>query len=57
MSSPATALPTEPIPQDGKKRKGVGKVLYQVRTVFKRGTRTKKGAAGPTAPAAAVITR
>ncbi|KAI1450412.1 hypothetical protein F5Y02DRAFT_114597 [Annulohypoxylon stygium] len=56
MSSPATALPTEPIPQDGKKRKGVGKVLYQVRTVFKRGTRTKKGAAGPTAPAAAVIT-
>ncbi|KAI0152540.1 hypothetical protein F4776DRAFT_37651 [Hypoxylon sp. NC0597] len=56
MSSPATTLPTGATSEEDKKRKGVGKVLYQVRTAFKRGGRSKKGTAGPTAPAAAVIT-
>ncbi|KAI1142461.1 hypothetical protein F5Y05DRAFT_227091 [Hypoxylon sp. FL0543] len=56
MSSPATALPAGSGPEEDKKRKGVGKVFHQVRTVFKRSGRSKKGAAGPTAPASAVVT-
>ncbi|KAI1401355.1 hypothetical protein F4819DRAFT_334105 [Hypoxylon fuscum] len=51
MSTPAAAAPTGATPKDGKKRKGVGKVLYRVRAVFKRGTHPKKGVAGqPTEP-------
>ncbi|KAI2607271.1 uncharacterized protein GGS25DRAFT_522792 [Hypoxylon fragiforme] len=50
MSSPTTATPTGVLPTDGKKRKGVGKVLYRVRTVFKRGGRSKKGTVEPVAP-------
>ncbi|KAI0161139.1 hypothetical protein GGR52DRAFT_576543 [Hypoxylon sp. FL1284] len=64
MSSQAATGPTGAPPKDGKKRRGVGKVLYQVRSVFKRGGRSKSrpGQAGdpasalmsqPAAPAAA----
>ncbi|KAI1386553.1 uncharacterized protein F4822DRAFT_319907 [Hypoxylon trugodes] len=59
MSSTAAATATPPTgsaPQDEKKRKGVGKVLYRVKTVFKRGGRPKKGAEAEesTAPTAVV---
>ncbi|KAI0387743.1 hypothetical protein F5Y04DRAFT_240886 [Hypomontagnella monticulosa] len=57
MSSPATATATAPGPQDGKKRKGVGRVLYHVKTVFKRGGRSKKASTGPTAPSGALMSQ
>ncbi|OTB06411.1 hypothetical protein M426DRAFT_20865 [Hypoxylon sp. CI-4A] len=55
MSSPAAVGPTGAGLEDDKKRKGVGKVLYRVKTVFRRGERSKKGTAGPTEPSAAAL--
>lgn len=52
MSSPTAADPAGSISREAKKRKGVRKVLYNVKTVFKWSARTKKGAP-PAAPAAA----
>ncbi|OTB09724.1 hypothetical protein K445DRAFT_281937 [Daldinia sp. EC12] len=58
MSSPTAAnpAPAGSISREGKKRKGVRKVLYNVKTVFKWSARTKKGAP-PSAPAAAVVSQ
>ncbi|KAI4869639.1 hypothetical protein F4820DRAFT_385590 [Hypoxylon rubiginosum] len=49
MSSPAATAPTGTAPKEGKKRRGVGKVLYQVRAVFKRGGRSKPAPSGQAA--------
>ncbi|KAI1081822.1 hypothetical protein F5B20DRAFT_58797 [Whalleya microplaca] len=47
MSSPAGVAPSAPAAKDGKERKGVGKVLYRVRAVFRKGGSSKKKAAAP----------
>ncbi|KAI1377612.1 hypothetical protein F4677DRAFT_42247 [Hypoxylon crocopeplum] len=55
MSSPAAAAPTGSAPKEGKKRRGVGRVLYHVKTVFKRGGRSKKGTTTEPAPSEALM--
>ncbi|KAI2620056.1 hypothetical protein GGR54DRAFT_639825 [Hypoxylon sp. NC1633] len=55
MSSPAAAAPAGSPPKEGKKRRGVGRVLHHVRTVFRRGGRSKEKTTGPAASTAALM--
>ncbi|KAI5868293.1 hypothetical protein GGS23DRAFT_592079 [Durotheca rogersii] len=56
MSSEAAPPTTGPAPKESKKKKGVEKVLYRVRAVFRRGERPKKQTAEQApAPAPALL--